>query len=109
MTTSMPNDHGGDGGNTELGEAMQHEAATTGDTAGGSTHVEERADDDRSGLDLEDRGDQEQSALAALGNDARGGDALVGGGDDLGDTSAGTQTDDQAAPGGSRERGADTD
>ncbi|WP_146244247.1 hypothetical protein [Curtobacterium sp. MCBD17_032] len=106
MTTSMPNDHGGEGGNTELGEALQHEAATTGDS--GSAEEQPRADDDRSGLDLEDRGDQEQSALAALGNDARGGDALVGGGDDLGDTSAGTQTDDQAAPAGSREDGADT-
>jgi len=102
----MPNDHGGGGGNTELGAELQHEAATSGDDQ--RAHEGPRADDDGSGLDLEDRGDEERSALADLGNDARGGDALVGGGDDLGDAAAGTQTDDQAAPGGDREDGADT-
>ena len=102
----MVNDHGGGGGNTDLGEAIQHEAATSGDDQ--QAHEEPRADDEGSGLDLEDRGDAERSALASLGNDARGGDALIGGADDAGDSATGTQTDDQAAPDGSRADGADT-
>ncbi|PZE75787.1 hypothetical protein DEI81_02055 [Curtobacterium sp. MCBD17_013] len=105
----MVNDRGGmNEGAASVGASLQHEASESGDRHM-DQHPEQmgRAEDGSSGLDREDRGEQEQSALAALGDDARGGDAMVGAADAAGDASSGTQQDDQEAPGGDRADGAD--